>query len=92
MPPKSGYFFEKIYVELLWKSFPGINNSLEPPVFWFSNTLPYDQEEMQKIPANKFFLAFLSHHHGFTNCFEILNFTFSNIIPGGVSTCKILTF
>ena len=28
-----------------------------------------------------FFFAFLSRHYGFTNCFEILNFVFSNIIP-----------
>ena len=36
--------------------------------------------------------AFLSCHYGFANCFEILNFVFSNIITRGVSTCKILTF
>ena len=40
---------------------------------------------------NKFFFVFLSCHYGFTNCFEILNLVFSNIISRGVSTCKILT-
>ena len=39
-----------------------------------------------------FFFAFLSCHFGLMNCFEILNFVFSNVIPGGVSICKILTF
>ena len=42
--------------------------------------------------CKKYFFAFLSCHYGFTYCFEILNFVFSNIIPRGVSTCKILTF
>ena len=39
-----------------------------------------------------FFFAFSSRHYEFMNCFEILNFVFSNVIPSGVSTCKILTF
>ena len=39
-----------------------------------------------------FFFSFLSCHFGLMNCFEILNFVFSNVIPGGVSICKILTF
>ena len=39
-----------------------------------------------------FFFAILSCHFGLMNCFEILNFFFSNVIPGGVSICKILTF
>ena len=34
----------------------------------------------------------MSHHYGFTNCFEISNFVFSNVIPGGISICKVLTF
>ena len=38
------------------------------------------------------FFLFLSCCHGFMNCFEILNFVFSNIIPRGVSPYKILTF
>ena len=46
---------------------------------------------MLKISGKNSF-AFLSCHHGFTDCFEILNFVFPNIIPRGVSTCKILTF
>ena len=37
-----------------------------------------------------FFLHFCIY--GFSNCFDILNFLFSNIIPRGVSTCKILSF
>ena len=39
-----------------------------------------------------FFFFISNRHYGFMNCFEILNFVFSNVIPGGVSTCKILTF
>ena len=45
--------------------------------------------KMQKNSASNFF-AFLSCHYGFTNYFEILIFAFSNTIPRGVSTCKIL--
>ena len=37
-----------------------------------------------------FFFSFLSRHYGFTNYFEILIFAFSNIIPRGVATSKIL--
>ena len=51
-----------------------------------------DIQKCQKFLLNYFFFAFLSCHYGFTNCFEILNFVFSNIIPRGVSTCKILIF
>ena len=110
-PPKSGCFFWKIFVELVWKSCAGRNNSLELPVFWFSNSLPYGLEEsrelrafwlvgfrvsrhskMQKISASNFFFLFLSHHYGFLNCFEILNFAFSITIPRGILQCKILTF
>ena len=46
---------------------------------------------MPKISVNNVFVS-LSCHYGFTNCFEILNFVFSNIAPRRVSTCKILTF
>ena len=35
---------------------------------------------------------FLSCHYGFMNFFNMLNFVFSNMMPRGVSTCKILTF
>ena len=42
--------------------------------------------------SQKFLFAFLSYHYEFTNCFQVLNFVFSNIIPRGVLTCKILTF
>ena len=45
---------------------------------------------MSKISVNIFF-PFLSSHYGFTNCPEILNSVFSNIIPGRVSICKIVT-
>ena len=38
------------------------------------------------------FFEFLRYHYGVTNDLEILNFNFSNTIPRGVSTCKILTF
>ena len=55
--------------------------------FWVSR-----HSKMQKISANNFFFAFLSCHYGFTNYFEILIFAFSNMIPRGVSACKILLF
>ena len=62
------------------------------PCFWFSSSLPYGLEEprelrdlirwvlggiqnCKKFSALNFFL-FLSHHYGFMNCFEILNFVF----------------
>ena len=106
--PKSEYFLEKFIVELVWKSFSGRNNSLEPPVFLFCSSRFYGLEEsrwlrawlngfwdnkhskLQRISASNSFFAFLSHHYGFTNYFEIQNF-FSNIIPRRVSTCKILS-
>ena len=49
---------------------------------------------IQKCQKNLFviFVAFSSRHYGFMNCFEILNLVFSNVIPGGVWTCKILSF
>ena len=47
--PKSGCFFGKIFVELVYKPFSGKNNSLEPPVFWFSNTLPCGLEESREL-------------------------------------------
>ena len=55
--------------------------------FWGNRHL-----KIKKISA-KIFFAFLSRHYGFTNCCEMLNFLFSNIITRGVaSACKILTF
>ena len=45
---------------------------------------------MPKISVNNFF-SFLSCAYGFTYYFETLNFVFSNVIPRGISTCKILT-
>ena len=110
-PPKSGCFFGKIFVKLVWQSFLGRNNFLEPPVFLFSNSLPYGLEESRELWMLDFglvgiqkykkilptiffcffsFLAFLSCHYGFTNYFKILIFAFSNVIPRGVSACKIL--
>ena len=95
--------FGKLTAELLLKSLSGRNKSLEVPPFFFSNGLPYDLEEskdlrtlirhskVRKISVKLFFFAFLSCHYGFTTCFKILNFVFSNI-PSEVSTCKILTF
>ena len=104
-----GFQASKI-VELVWKSFSGRNNSLEPLVFCFCSSRLYGLEESIKsvesfdwmvfgvIDIQKckescldFFFAFLSRHYGFMNCFEILNFVISNIIPGRVSICKILT-
>ena len=89
--------FWNIYCGAILKSLSGRNKSLEAPVFGFSNSLPYDlggnrHLKMPKIPAENFFFTFLNCHHGFTNCLEILNFVFSNIIPRKIATCKIPTF
>ena len=42
-------FFGKFTAELVWKSFSGRNNSLEPPDFLFSNSLPYGLEESRTL-------------------------------------------
>ena len=44
-PPKSGCFFGNFTEEHVLESFSGRNNSLEQPVFRFSNSLPYGLEE-----------------------------------------------
>ena len=44
-PQKSECFFGKFIVEKDLKSFSGRNNSLNPPVFGFCDSLPYDLEE-----------------------------------------------
>ena len=49
--PKSEYFLEKFIVELVWKSFSGRNNSLEPPVFWFCSSRFYGLEESRWLRA-----------------------------------------
>ena len=49
-------------------------------------------QKCQKFLPVFFFFSLLSCYYGFTNCSEILNFVFSNIIPRQVLTCKILTF
>ena len=49
------------------------------------------KQKYQKFQLLIFF-ASLSCHYGFTNYLKILDFAFFNIIPTGVSTCKILTF
>ena len=42
-------FFFKFAAELVWKSFSGRNNFLEPPVFLFPNSLPYGLEELREL-------------------------------------------
>ena len=86
-------FFWKIYSEAsLQIIFRKKNNSLEPPAFWFSNSLPCclgetckswlvrfwvsRHSKKQKHSANSFSFAFLSCCYGFTNYFEILIFLF----------------
>ena len=46
--PKSGCFFGRFTVELVWKSFSARNNSLEPPVFLFSNSRLHGLKESIK--------------------------------------------
>ena len=61
---------------------------------WLVGFCVSKHSNMQKISANNFFFVcyVLSCHYGFTNYFEILIFAFSNMIPRGVSACKILLF
>ena len=48
-PCLQNVFFEKVTVELVWKSFSGRNNSLEPPVsFYFLTVVLYGLEESIK--------------------------------------------
>ena len=49
--PKSRWFFREFFVDLVRKSFSGRNNSREPPVFWFSDSLPYVLEESRELRA-----------------------------------------
>ena len=49
--PKSRWFFREFFVELVRKSFSGRNNSREPPVFRFSDSLPYVLEESRELRA-----------------------------------------
>ena len=46
---KTWMFFGTYSMELFWKSPSGRNSSWEPPVFWFSNSLPYDLEESREL-------------------------------------------
>ena len=68
---------------MVWKN----QESWEP---WLAEFLGNRHSKVQKI-LPKIFALFLSSHYGFSNCFEILNFVFSNIIPTGVQPVKILT-
>ena len=45
------HVFLEFFGELVWELFSGRNNSLEPPVFWFSNSLPYVLEESRELRA-----------------------------------------
>ena len=80
------FSFRKFTAEQVLKSFSGWNNSLESPVFGFSDSLNRNSK-MPEISAMNFFCVFLSCHYGYTNYFEILNFLFSKTILGGVPTC-----
>ena len=48
-PPKCRCFFAKFTVELVWKPFSDLNNSLKPHVFRFSNSLPYALGEWREL-------------------------------------------
>ena len=61
--PKSRYFFGKFTIELVWKSFSGRNNSLEPSVFWFSNGRLYDLEESIKRVESFVWIDFGVNRH-----------------------------
>ena len=94
-------FFGKFFVELVWNTFSGGNNSRETPVFGFSNSLPYGLEESRElwiliswvwVRSSRMQKKFCQQYYGFTDYFEMLTFGFSNITPRGVSTCKLLLF
>ena len=61
--PKSRYFFGKFTIELVWKSFSGRNNSLEPSVFWFSNGRLYDLKESIKRVESIVWIDFGVNRH-----------------------------
>ena len=44
-------FFGKFTVEKVLKSFSGRNNSLNPPVFGFCDSLPFGLEESRELRA-----------------------------------------
>ena len=84
--PYSPLFFDFITVfHMVWKHQESWEIWLDG--FWGNRHL-----KVQKIFCWKFFCVFLRCRYGFTDCFEILNFVFSNIICRGVWTCKMLTF
>ena len=68
---------------MVWKN----QESWEP---WLAEFLGNRHSKVQKI-LPKLFALFLGSHYEFSNCFEILNFVFSNTIPTGVQPVKILT-
>ena len=63
LSPKSRYFFGKFTMELVWKSFSGRNNSLEPSVFWFSNGRLYGLEESIKRVESFVWIDFGVNRH-----------------------------
>ena len=107
-PPKCGCFLENILGSYFGNHFQAEIVPYSPLFFYFQTVfhMVWENQEswvlgffwvigIQKckiFSSDKFFFVFLSCHYGFMNCFEILNFVFSNIISGGVWTCKILTF
>ena len=99
-PPKCKCFLGKFTVDEVLKLFSGRNNSLKLPVFGFCDRRRIKRVEsfdkmgfgvidiqQCQIFLLKFFFLFFSCHYGFTNCFKIINFVFSNIIPGRGATC-----
>ena len=93
----------KFTAEQLLKSFSGRNSLiLQQSSIWSGESTELRDwirwvwgnrhSKMQKCFCWQIFCVFLSHHYRFTNCFEILRFIFSNLLPRRVSTYKILTF
>ena len=99
-PPKSGYLFGKFTAEQVLKSFSCRNIPCNPLfldflivfyMFWKNQeswepwSVGFWVNKNSKMQKNSAMFLSLTGQYGFTNNFEILNFIFSNIIPGGVS-------
>ena len=69
-------YFSDIYIIVCMK------NKYQHQLIKIRNSL--DSSRPYERPLENFcwqiLFVFLSHHYGFTNCFEILNFVFANII------------
>ena len=103
---KTWIFLRKFTLQQVLKSFFGRNNSVELSVYGFSNSLSYGLEESREWRAlisqilGQYMLKNAEYFCQqvflepplWIYSFEILIFLLSNIIPRGVTTCRMLFF